>query len=63
MPALRFVLRAAGASLVLDASDARLPAVLHWGADLGPLDADALAGLGAAAAPTPIVASRASVAT
>ena len=57
MPALRFVLRAAGASLVLDASDARLPAVLHWGADLGPLDADALAGLGAAAAPTPLPSS------
>jgi alpha-galactosidase len=39
-------LRAAGVSLVLDASDGRLPAVLHWGHDLGdtgPADLAALA--------------------
>ncbi|MCC2334857.1 alpha-galactosidase [Cellulomonas wangsupingiae] len=36
-------LRAAGVSLVLDLTG--LPRVLHWGADLGPLDDDALADL------------------
>ena len=45
-------LRAAGVSVVLDTHDDRLPAVLHWGADLGELDADALAGLATATAPT-----------
>jgi len=42
-------LRAAGVSLVLDL--AGLPRVLHWGADLGPLDADALADLRLAGRP------------
>ncbi|WP_342373368.1 alpha-galactosidase [Propioniciclava soli] len=51
---LRFTLRAAGVSLVLDASDGHLPTVLHWGADLGAQDADALAQLAAAVAPTPL---------
>lgn len=32
-------LRAAGVSLVLDVAGARLPRVLHWGADLGDADA------------------------
>lgn len=38
-------LRSAGVSLVLDCSGPALPSVLHWGADLGPLDESALAGL------------------
>ncbi|WP_228079106.1 alpha-galactosidase [Streptomyces profundus] len=38
-------LRAAGVSVVLDLRGPRLPRVLHWGADLGPLDDDALAAL------------------
>ncbi|NYD98857.1 alpha-galactosidase [Kineosphaera limosa] len=33
-------LRAAEVSLLLDLSGGQLPAVLHWGADLGPLTAD-----------------------
>jgi alpha-galactosidase len=35
-------LRSAGVSLVLDCSGPALPSVLHWGADLGELDAKAL---------------------
>lgn len=35
-------LRAAGTSVVLDARGTAVPAVVHWGADLGPLDDDAL---------------------
>lgn len=35
-------LTAGGVSLVLDCRDAALPAVVHWGEALGPLDADAL---------------------
>ena len=38
-------LRAGGASLVLDAGGPRLPAVLHWGADLGDVPPPALADL------------------
>ncbi len=38
-------LRSAGVSLVLDCSGPALPSVLHWGADLGPLDEAALGGL------------------
>ncbi len=34
---LGIVLRAAGTALVLDVSDGGLPAVVHWGADCGPL--------------------------
>ncbi|MFD7458070.1 MULTISPECIES: alpha-galactosidase [unclassified Streptomyces] len=37
--------RAAGMSLVLDCADGLLPRVVHWGADLGDLTGDALAGL------------------
>ena len=36
-------LRAAGSSLVLDARGTRLPAIVHWGKDLGDLDDAALA--------------------
>ncbi|UAJ79862.1 alpha-galactosidase [Leifsonia sp. ZF2019] len=43
-------LRAAGASLVLDAAG-RVPRILHWGSDLGPLDEAALEGLRATAGP------------
>lgn len=33
-------LRAAGVSLLLDITEGELPAVIHWGADLGPTSAD-----------------------
>jgi alpha-galactosidase len=45
-------LRAAGVSLVLDASDGRLPAVLHWGHDLGELEPADLAALKTSAVPS-----------
>jgi alpha-galactosidase len=38
-------LTAGGVSLVLDCRDDALPAVVHWGAALGPLDTDALRAL------------------
>ena len=38
-------LTAGGVSLVVDCRDAALPAVVHWGAALGPLDTDALTAL------------------
>ncbi|TDN45970.1 alpha-galactosidase [Curtobacterium flaccumfaciens] len=38
-------LQAGGVSLVLDCRDRALPAVVHWGAALGPLDDQALAAL------------------
>ncbi|GIG92347.1 alpha-galactosidase [Plantactinospora endophytica] len=41
-------LRRAGVSLLLDGTDPGIPAVLHWGADLGPLTGPELADLGAA---------------
>ena len=44
-------LRAAGTSVVLDCSTAALPRVLHWGRDLGDLDAAALATLAGALVP------------
>ncbi|MGN9908937.1 alpha-galactosidase [Phytohabitans sp. LJ34] len=44
-------LRAAGASLVLDARGATTPAVIHWGADLGDLDETALAAFADASIP------------
>jgi alpha-galactosidase len=44
-------LRAAGASLVLDARGAHTPAVIHWGADLGDLDERALTALADASIP------------
>ena len=31
-------LRAEGVSLVIDVTAGQLPAIVHWGADLGPLD-------------------------
>ena len=37
------LLRAGGTSLLVDVEGPRLPRVIHWGADLGPLDAAALA--------------------
>jgi len=46
-------LRAGGVSLVLRLAGGRLPAVVHWGADLGDLDDDALAALALATAPQP----------
>jgi alpha-galactosidase len=50
-------LRAGGVSLVLDCRGGRLPAVAHWGADLGELDQDALAGMITAMVP-PLVSSQ-----
>ncbi|MFB9661226.1 alpha-galactosidase [Glycomyces mayteni] len=42
------LLRRDGVALVLDTADAGLPPVLHWGRDLGPLDAAGLDALAAA---------------
>ncbi|MDO5534756.1 MAG: alpha-galactosidase [Propionibacteriaceae bacterium] len=53
----RIHLRAGGVSLVLDSSDGRLPAVLHWGADLGDVSAEGLASLAAATAPVVVPSS------
>jgi alpha-galactosidase len=44
-------LRAGGVSLVLDCTGGTLPRVLHWGADLGPLEAGTLTALAAADRP------------
>jgi alpha-galactosidase len=44
-------LRAAGSSLVLDARGTRLPAIVHWGADLGELDERGLTDLADALVP------------
>ncbi|GAA1304884.1 alpha-galactosidase [Pseudonocardia xinjiangensis] len=49
-PAAPVHLRAAGVSVVL-ATDGRLPAVLHWGPDLGELDASDLSAIATAAVP------------
>ena len=46
-------LRAAGVSLVLD-TRGRLPAVVHWGQDLGDLDADDLAALATVGVPSTV---------
>ena len=42
------LLRAGGVSLLVDVEGPRLPRVLHWGADLGPLGVDVLADVAAA---------------
>ena len=47
----RLALRSGGVSLLLDATDGRLPRVLHWGADLGDLDAAAFDALALAEVP------------
>ncbi len=47
-------LRAAGVGVVVDLGGGTLPRVLHWGADLGPLDPGALAALRTGARPTPL---------
>ena len=44
------LLRRDGVALILAAPETGLPAVLHWGADLGPLDAADLDGLDRATA-------------
>lgn len=44
-------LRAAGVSLIVDARGTAVPAVLHWGSDLGPLDPGALEAVAAASVP------------
>ena len=51
MPADLLHLRSAGVSLVLDVRDGLLPAVLHWGHDLGDVSAADLAALAVAAVP------------
>ncbi len=45
MPANPLLLRAAGAAVILDLDRPRLPQVLHWGADPGPLSPAELAAL------------------
>ncbi|WP_082310690.1 glycoside hydrolase family 36 N-terminal domain-containing protein [Nonomuraea sp. SBT364] len=45
--------RAAGVSVVLDCPPDALPAILHWGPDLGPLGEDALGHLAAELRPRP----------
>lgn len=52
-------LRSAGVGLVVDLTDDGLPRVLHWGADLGPLDDDGLRQLRLASARQPIGGSAA----
>jgi alpha-galactosidase len=47
-------LRAAGVSLVLDTRNESLPAILHWGHDVGDLPAAELATLAVAARPTTV---------
>jgi alpha-galactosidase len=47
-------LRAAGVSVVLGATGGRLPAVLHWGADLGDLTTEDLRALELAATPATV---------
>ncbi|WP_448003531.1 alpha-galactosidase [Agromyces bauzanensis] len=44
-------LRAAGVSVLVDVRGTGVPAVLHWGSDLGALEPDALAALAAASVP------------
>ena len=44
-------LTADGVSVVLDATDGRLPAIVHWGAALPPMDAEQTAALLMAAVP------------
>ncbi|WP_026930883.1 alpha-galactosidase [Glycomyces tenuis] len=45
-------LRRAGTSVVVSLTDARLPRILHWGADLGAVGDDELAAIERATAPT-----------
>ena len=47
----QIVLRTEGVSVLLDVSQGRLPALVHWGADLGEQSADDFAGLTAASVP------------
>jgi alpha-galactosidase len=47
-------LRAAGVSLVLEVRDGRLPAVLHWGHDLGDVSSADLSALATAARPAAV---------
>src|SRR4051812_49069726 len=42
-------LTAAGVSVVLDATEGRLPSIVHWGASLGPQSAESVSALAAAA--------------
>ncbi|MGK9148327.1 alpha-galactosidase [Plantibacter flavus] len=44
-------LRAAGVSLIVDARGTKVPTILHWGADVGDLDAPALTSLAEALTP------------
>jgi len=44
-------LTADGVGLVLDATGGRLPAIVHWGAALGPMTAEQAAALATAAVP------------
>ncbi|SFS16002.1 alpha-galactosidase [Microbacterium sp. cf046] len=50
-PDLILHLSCAGVSLIVDSRAGKLPSILHWGAQLGELDDDALFGLSAARVP------------
>lgn len=59
-PDFGVVMRAGGVSLVLDLGDRGLPAIVHWGADCGDLDARGFAGL-AVTGVLPVAASEVDV--
>ncbi|WP_306879517.1 alpha-galactosidase [Paenarthrobacter nicotinovorans] len=63
MPSLhhRLLLNASGVSLLLDLSAGHLPAILHWGADLGWMSAADVAGLASSAVPPSLEAHRLAV--
>lgn len=50
-PTQRVHLRAAGVSVLLDVTGGRIPAILHWGSDLGALDEPTARALAAVATP------------
>ncbi len=53
-PDVRLLLGADGVCLLLDITAGRLPAILHWGRDLGDLSAGDAGGLAAATMPAPV---------
>ncbi|QDP98712.1 alpha-galactosidase [Microlunatus elymi] len=53
MPDQRILLRAEDTSVLIDLTAGRLPAIVHWGSELGELTAADAAGLAAATMPSP----------
>ncbi len=51
------VLRAAGVAVVLDVTGGQLPAVVHWGGDIGPVGLDDARGSRSPACTTPLPTS------